>query len=309
VKVLNNYFIKRLILIIPILLGVSLLSFFIIHLIPGDPARIIAGQGATSDDIALIREEFGLDKPLAEQYFVFIVGIFSGKLKSISSQQPVITEITPRFWNTVQLATFSIVIASVFGILLGVVAATHKNTIIDNLSMGFSLIGVSMPIFWLGLLLIMFFSVALNWLPAGGKDSFISFILPGITLSLPTAAIIARMTRASMLEIVNQDFIRTAISNGIPRKTVIYKYALKNALIPVVTVVGLQFGYMLGGAVLTESVFGWPGLGRLVVQSIFTRDYPLVQSGILLIAMTFVFVNLTVDLLYAAIDPRLRRKT
>ena len=308
-KVLNNYFIKRLILIIPILLGVSLLSFFIIHLIPGDPARIIAGQGATSDDIALIREEFGLDKPLAEQYFVFIVGIFSGKLKSISSQQPVITEITPRFWNTVQLATFSIVIASVFGILLGVVAATHKNTIIDNLSMGFSLIGVSMPIFWLGLLLIMFFSVALNWLPAGGKDSFISFILPGITLSLPTAAIIARMTRASMLEIVNQDFIRTAISNGIPRKTVIYKYALKNALIPVVTVVGLQFGYMLGGAVLTESVFGWPGLGRLVVQSIFTRDYPLVQSGILLIAMTFVFVNLTVDLLYAAIDPRLRRKT
>ena len=305
---MNNYFIKRLILIIPILLGVSLLSFFIIHLIPGDPARIIAGQGATSDDIALIREEFGLDKPLAEQYFVFIVGIFSGKLKSISSQQSVISEITPRFWNTIQLATFSIIIASVFGILLGVVAATHKNTIIDNLSMGFSLIGVSMPIFWLGLLLIMFFSVTLNWLPAGGKDSFISFILPGITLSLPTAAIIARMTRASMLEIVNQDFIRTAISNGIPRKTVIYKYALKNALIPVVTVVGLQFGYMLGGAVLTESVFGWPGLGRLVVQSIFTRDYPLVQSGILLIAITFVFVNLAVDLLYAAIDPRLRRK-
>ena len=305
---MNNYFIKRLILIIPILLGVSLLSFFIIHLIPGDPARIIAGQGATSDDIALIREEFGLDKPLAEQYFVFIVGIFSGKLKSISSQQSVISEITPRFWNTIQLATFSIIIASVVGILLGVVAATHKNTIIDNLSMGFSLIGVSMPIFWLGLLLIMFFSVTLNWLPAGGKDSFISFILPGITLSLPTAAIIARMTRASMLEIVNQDFIRTAISNGIPRKTVIYKYALKNALIPVVTVVGLQFGYMLGGAVLTESVFGWPGLGRLVVQSIFTRDYPLVQSGILLIAITFVFVNLAVDLLYAAIDPRLRRK-
>ncbi len=305
---MNNYFIKRLILIIPILLGVSLLSFFIIHLIPGDPARIIAGQGATSDDIALIREEFGLDKPLAEQYFVFIVGIFSGKLKSISSQQSVISEITPRFWNTIQLATFSIIIASIFGILLGVVAATHKNTIIDNLSMGFSLIGVSMPIFWLGLLLIMFFSVTLNWLPAGGKDSFISFILPGITLSLPTAAIIARMTRASMLEIVNQDFIRTAISNGIPRKTVIYKYALKNALIPVVTVVGLQFGYMLGGAVLTESVFGWPGLGRLVVQSIFTRDYPLVQSGILLIAITFVFVNLAVDLLYAAIDPRLRRK-
>jgi len=308
VKDLNNYFIKRLILIIPILIGVSLLSFFIIHLIPGDPARVIAGQGATSDDIALIREEFGLDKPLVEQYFTFIGGVFSGKLKSISSQQSVIDEITPRFWNTVQLATFGIILASVAGILLGIIAATHKNTLIDNLSMGFSLIGVSMPIFWLGLLLIMFFSVTLNWLPAGGKDSFISFILPGITLSLPTAAIIARMTRASMLEIVNQDYIRTAISNGIPQKTVIYKYALKNALIPVVTVVGLQFGYMLGGAVLTESVFGWPGLGRLVVQSIFTRDYPLVQSGILLIAMSFVFVNLGVDLLYAAIDPRLRRK-
>jgi ABC-type dipeptide/oligopeptide/nickel transport system permease component len=308
VKNLNNYFIRRLILIIPILIGVSLISFFIIHLIPGDPARVIAGQGATSEDIALIREEFGLDKPLTEQYFAFVGGIFSGKMKSISSQQPVIDEITPRFWNTVQLATFGIIVATVFGILLGIIAATHKNTFVDNLSMGFSLIGVSMPIFWLGLLLIMLFSVALNWLPAGGKDSFISFILPGITLGLPSAAIIARMTRASMLEIVNQDFIRTAISNGIPQKTIIYKYTLKNAMIPVVTVVGLQFGYMLGGAVLTESVFGWPGLGRLVVQSIFTRDYPIVQSGILLIAMSFVFVNLAVDLLYAAIDPRLRRK-
>jgi ABC-type dipeptide/oligopeptide/nickel transport system permease component len=308
VKNLNNYFIRRLILIIPILIGVSLISFFIIHLIPGDPARVIAGQGATSEDIALIREEFGLDKPLTEHYFAFVGGIFSGKMKSISSQQPVIDEITPRFWNTVQLATFGIIVATVFGILLGIIAATHKNTFVDNLSMGFSLIGVSMPIFWLGLLLIMLFSVALNWLPAGGKDSFISFILPGITLGLPSAAIIARMTRASMLEIVNQDFIRTAISNGIPQKTIIYKYTLKNAMIPVVTVVGLQFGYMLGGAVLTESVFGWPGLGRLVVQSIFTRDYPIVQSGILLIAMSFVFVNLAVDLLYAAIDPRLRRK-
>ncbi len=305
---MNNYFLRRLLLIIPILIGVSLLSFFLLHLIPGDPARVIAGQGATLEDIKVIRSEFGLDEPLLQQYWMFVTGIFNGQLRSISSQQPVISEISPRFWNTMQLAAFAILIATVSGLLFGIVASTHKDTWIDNLSMGFSLVGVSMPIFWLGLLLIIGFAVMIQWFPAGGKDGFMSFILPGITLALPTSAIIARMTRASMLEVVNQDYIKTAISNGLPRKYVIYKYALRNALIPVITVIGLQFGYMLGGAVLTESVFGWPGLGRLVVQSIFTRDYPLVQSGILLIAMTFVFVNLGVDILYAVIDPRLRRQ-
>jgi len=305
---MNNYFLRRLLLIIPILIGVSLLSFFLLHLIPGDPARVIAGQGATLEDIKVIRSEFGLDEPLLQQYWMFVTGIFNGQLRSISSQQPVISEISPRFWNTMQLAAFAILIATVSGLLFGIVASTHKDTWIDNLSMGFSLVGVSMPIFWLGLLLIIGLAVMIQWFPAGGKDGFMSFILPGITLALPTSAIIARMTRASMLEVVNQDYIKTAISNGLPRKYVIYKYALRNALIPVITVIGLQFGYMLGGAVLTESVFGWPGLGRLVVQSIFTRDYPLVQSGILLIAMTFVFVNLGVDILYAVIDPRLRRQ-
>ena len=305
---MNNYFLRRLLLIIPILIGVSLLSFFLLHLIPGDPARVIAGQGATLEDIKVIRSEFGLDEPLLQQYWMFVTGIFNGQLRSISSQQSVISEISPRFWNTMQLAAFAILIATVSGLLFGIVASTHKDTWIDNLSMGFSLVGVSMPIFWLGLLLIIGLAVMIQWFPAGGKDGFMSFILPGITLALPTSAIIARMTRASMLEVVNQDYIKTAISNGLPRKYVIYKYALRNALIPVITVIGLQFGYMLGGAVLTESVFGWPGLGRLVVQSIFTRDYPLVQSGILLIAMTFVFVNLGVDILYAVIDPRLRRQ-
>ena len=305
---MKNYLVRRLLLIVPILVGVSLLSFLMLHLIPGDPARVIAGQGATLDDIQAIRDEFGLDKPLVQQYWMFISGLFSGKLKSISSQQPVIRDMLPSFGNTVQLAGLSIVVATLLGVLLGITAATHKNSWIDNLSMGFSLVGVSMPIFWLGILLILLFSVTLHWLPVGGKSGFASFILPSLTLGLPAAAIVARMTRASMLEILNQDFIRTAISNGLPRKQVVYKYALRNAMIPVVTVVGLQFGYMLGGAVLTESVFGWPGLGRMVVTSIFTRDYPLVQSGILLIAMSFVFVNLGVDLLYSSIDPRLRRK-
>jgi len=183
-----------------------------------------------------------------------------------------------------------------------------RNTWLDNFVMGFSLFGVSMPVFWLGILLILFFAVFLDWLPAGGKGSIEHIILPAVTLGMATSAIIARMTRASMLQVLNQDFIRTADAFGIKRKKIIYKYALKNAMIPVVTIVGLQFGYMLGGAVLTESVFGWPGLGRLIVDSIFSRDYTIVQVGIMVIAVTFVMVNLLVDITYAFLDPRIRRR-
>ncbi len=277
------------------------------HMIPGDPARIIAGEGATKEDIEAIRNKYGLNKPLIEQYFRFMQGILTNDLRSIKTERPILKEISPRFLNTVQLALVSIIISSIIGISLGIVSAVRRNTWIDSFAMFFSLIGVSMPIFWLGILLIITFSVTLGWLPSGGKGGIEHIILPAITLGLATSAIIARMTRASMLEVLNQDYVRTAKAFGLARRKIVYKYVLRNALIPIITVIGLQFGYLLGGAVLTESVFGWPGLGRYVVDSIFNRDYIAVQVGIMVIAMSFVLVNLFVDILYALVDPRLRR--
>lgn len=298
---------RRLLLLIPVVIGVSIVSFSIMHLIPGDPARIIAGEGATVEDIMAIRIKYGLDRPLVEQYFRFMKGILANDLRSIRTERPILSEIIPRFANTAQLALISVLISSLIGVSLGIVSAVRRNSWVDTFSMVFSLVGVSMPIFWLGILLIILFAVVLRWLPSGGKGGIQHLILPALTLGLATSAIIARMTRASMLEVLNQDFVRTAVAFGLPKRKVIYKYVLRNALIPVVTVIGLQFGYLLGGAVLTESVFGWPGLGRFVVDSIFSRDYIAVQVGIMTIATTFVLVNLLVDLLYAFIDPRLRR--
>lgn len=292
---------------IPVIIGVSIISFSIMHLIPGDPARIIAGEGATKEDIDAIRNKYGLDKPLIEQYFRFMRGILTNDLRSIKTERPILKEISPRFLNTIQLALVSIIISSMIGISLGIVSAVKRNTWVDSFAMFFSLIGVSMPIFWLGILLIIIFAVTLGWLPSGGKGGIQHIILPAITLGLATSAIIARMTRASMLEVLNQDYVRTAKAFGLSKRKVVYKYVLRNALIPIVTVIGLQFGYLLGGAVLTESVFGWPGLGRYVVDSIFNRDYIAVQVGIMVIAMSFVLVNLFVDILYALVDPRLRR--
>lgn len=298
---------RRLLLLIPVVIGVSIVSFSIMHLIPGDPARIIAGEGATVEDIMAIRIKYGLDRPLVEQYFRFMRGILTNDLRSIRTERPILSEIIPRFANTAQLAVISILVSSLIGVSLGIVSAVKRNSWVDTFSMVFSLVGVSMPIFWLGILLIILFAVVLRWFPSGGKGGIQHLVLPALTLGLATSAIIARMTRASMLEVLNQDFVRTAVAFGLPKRKVIYKYVLRNALIPVVTVIGLQFGYLLGGAVLTESVFGWPGLGRFVVDSIFSRDYIAVQVGIMTIATTFVLVNLLVDLLYAFIDPRLRR--
>ncbi|HEY8541914.1 MAG TPA: ABC transporter permease, partial [Pseudothermotoga sp.] len=257
---------RRLLLLIPVIIGVSIISFSIMHMIPGDPARIIAGEGATKQDIEAIRSKYGLDKPLIEQYFRFMKGILTNDLRSIKTERPILKEISPRFFNTVQLAMVSILISSIIGISLGIISAVKRNTWVDNFAMFFSLIGVSMPIFWLGILLIIIFAVILSWLPSGGKGGIEHIILPAITLGLATSAIIARMTRASMLEVLNQDYVRTAKAFGLSKRKVVYKYVLRNALIPIVTVIGLQFGYLLGGAVLTESVFGWPGLGRYVVD-------------------------------------------
>ncbi|WP_036225153.1 ABC transporter permease [Mesoaciditoga lauensis] len=305
---MSNFILRRLLLLIPIFIGVSILSFLMMHLIPGDPARIMAGQDATYEEIQSIRVEFGLDKPLPVQYVLFMEGVLDGNLKSIKTQRPVLKEIYPRFLNTLELSLVSILISAFLGLGFGIIAAVKHNSWLDNFVMGFSLFGVSMPVFWLGILLIIVFSLMLGWLPAAGKGGIQHIILPSITLGMATSAIIARMTRASMLQVMNQDFIRTADAFGVSQRKIIYKYTLKNALIPVVTVIGLQFGYMLGGAVLTESVFGWPGLGRFIVDSIFARDYPVVQVGIMLIALTFVLVNLLVDITYAFLDPRIRRR-
>jgi len=304
---LLKFVVRRLLLLIPVVIGVSIVSFSIMHMIPGDPARIIAGEGATVEDIMSIRLKYGLDRPLIEQYFRFMKGVITNDLRSIRTERPILTELLPRFANTAQLALVSIIISSVIGVTLGIVSAVKRNSWIDTFSMVFSLVGVSMPIFWLGILLIILFAVTLRWLPSGGKGGVEHLILPALTLGLATSAIIARMTRASVLEVLNQDYVRTVVAFGLPKRKIIYKYVLRNALIPVVTVIGLQFGYLLGGAVLTESVFGWPGLGRFVVDSIFSRDYIAVQVGIMMIATIFVLVNLLVDLVYALIDPRLRR--
>jgi len=276
-------------------------------MIPGDPAKIIAGEGATKEDIESIRITFGLDKPIYVQYFSFIKGIFTGELRSIRSGEAIMKEIGPRYVGTIQLALASIIVSSTLGILLGVLAAVYKNSWIDNLAMAFALLGASTPVFWLGLILILIFAVYLKVLPSGGREGFKSIILPALTLGLPSSAIVARLTRASMLDTLSQDYVRTAYAYGIPKRKVIFTYALKNALIPVVTVIGLQFGFLLSGAVLTESVFGWPGVGRYIVDAVFSRDYVVIEVGILITAMTFVLVNTAVDLLYAVLDPRLRK--
>ncbi len=304
---MKEFIIRRLLLLIPIIIGVSIISFLMMRLLPGDPARIIAGEGATLEDIESIRVRYALDRPLTEQYLKFMTGLFTGDLRSIKSDQPVMIEVLPRFWNTIKLSVMAMVVAVLIGLPLGIVSALKRNSWIDNLAMGISLVGISMPVFWLGILLILLFSVYLKILPPGGTGTIKHIILPAFTLGFSVSAIISRLTRASVLEVLTQDYIRTAKAFGIPKRKMIYRYVLKNALIPIITVIGLQFGYLLGGAVLTESVFGWPGLGRYIVDSIFSRDYVVVQVGIMTAAVTFVLINLVVDVLYVLINPRLRR--
>ena len=299
---------RRLILLVPTMIGVSILIFSIMRLLPGDPAVLIAGEDATPEAIEQIREEFHLNDPFIVQYVVFMEKLLKGEVKSIKTKRPIFEELFPRFENTLQLAAFSISIAIALGITLGVIAAVHRNSWLDNAVMTFALFGVSMPVFWLGILLILLFSVKLGWFPAGGKEGPSSLVLPSLTIGLTLTGYVAKMTRAMMIEVLTKDFIRTAESYGLPKRLIHYKYALKNVMIPIITVIGLQFGYLLGGAVLTESVFGWPGIGRYIVDAIFTRDYNVVQVGIMMVAFFFVLVNLAVDVLYMFVDPRIRRK-
>jgi ABC-type dipeptide/oligopeptide/nickel transport system permease component len=304
---MTRYILKRLAMLIPVLFGVTIVSFSLLQIVPGDPAVLLAGEDANPDFIEAVRKEYGFDQPLYVQYFRFISHAVQGDFGiSIRNREPVINLLKQRFAFTVQLSFLSILIAAFIGLIAGVISATRQYSIFDNLSMVGALFGISMPIFWLGLLLMLVFSVYLGWFPAGGSGGLKHLILPAIALGAASAAVIARMTRASMLEVVRQDYIRTARANGLREWVVIYKHALKNAMIPVITVFGLEFGYMLGGAVLTETVFSLPGVGRLMVEGIFQRDYAVVQSSMLLVAATFVLVNLLTDIAYAFFDPKIR---
>ena len=293
-------------MLIPVLVGVSLTAFLILHLAPGDPARLMAGVDASQEDVDMLRRKFGLDRPLPVQYAMFVKGLFTGELMSLRFESPAMEIILPKLKNTLILAFASIVVAVVLGVTAGVLSATHRKSWIDYAATVLSLFGISMPVFWWGLLLMLLFSVKLMWLPSGGMGTFRHIILPAVVLGTASTGIIARMTRSSMLDVLRQDNITTATAKGLTRRLVVNRHALRNALIPTVTVVGLQFGQLLAGAVLTETVFTWPGIGRLLVTSILARDLPVVQAALVIIALLFVFVNLAVDILYAVLDPRIR---
>ena len=303
-----KFIIKRLIALIPVLLGVTLLVFFILDLAPGDPAKTILGEQARPEDIIALREQMGLDDPFFVRYGRYMVGLLHGDLgTSYKTGDPVGEEIGARMPDTALLAVAATIISVLLALTLGVIAAIKQNTLFDGVSMFISLLGISIPVFWLGLLLILFFSVKLGWIPVSGADQGIkSLALPAIALGFQHMAAIARTTRSSMLETIRQDYIRTVRAKGLPEREVITEHALRNALIPTTTIIGLQIGSMLGGAVLTESVFAWPGIGRYMVQSIQGRDIPSVMGCIIVFAITFALVNLVVDVIYGFIDPRIK---
>jgi len=302
-----TYAIRRLLIAIPTLFGVVLLVFLMVRLAPGDPAVLLAGEFATPETLRAIRERYGLDRPLPEQFLLYLGALLRGDLgESARSRRPVLEELKTYFPNTVELAVAAILVALLTGIPLGILAALRPGSGLDLGVMTLALLGVSMPVFWFGLLAILIFSVNLGWFPVAGKGTLAHLVLPAVTLGVNATALLARMTRGTLLEVLSQDYIRTARAKGLRERVVVFKHALRNAMIPVVTVAGLEFGSLLAGAVITETIFAWPGLGQLLVGSILARDYPVVQGAVLLVATSFILVNLLVDLLYAWIDPRVR---
>jgi len=322
-------------MLIPVLIGVSILAFSLIHLVPGDPARSILGEKATKDQLEALQEELGLNDPYYVQYGRFLGDILQGNLgESIQSKESIGVELIQKLPATIELAVFAMLVAVIVGVIAGVIAAVKQYSWFDNMSMTAALFGVSMPIFWLGLMMIWLFSVTFDILPPSGrltagvelhtitnfylidsiltgnwlafKDSLSHILMPGLALATIPMAIIARMTRSSMLEVMRQDYIRTANAKGLKKTIIIFQHALKNASLPVLTVIGLQFGLLLGGAVLTETIFSWPGIGRYVYLAVLGRDYPVVQSTILIIAIIFVLVNLITDILYKYLYPRIK---
>ncbi len=304
-----RYISSRLLITVPMLLLVAVVTFFAFKLIPGDPARMFAGEDAPLERVEAIRSELGLDRPILNQFASYMGRLLHGDLgRSVSSRRPVIEEIRSRFGRTFKLALTAIAIATATGIALGTLAALHKGTWIDAAVSLISLLGISVPSFWLGLLLMQLFSVKLGLLPAAGYGGWQNFLMPGLTLSVFSIAFITRMTRSSLLEVLENDYIRTAKAKGLSRAAVITAHAMRNALLPIIIIVGMRFGYMIGGAVIVEEVFAWPGLGRLLILSVGQRDIPVVQGLLLVFAATFILINLAVDTLYATLDPKLRHQ-
>jgi peptide/nickel transport system permease protein len=304
---MHRYLIRRVLLTIPVLVGVATLVFSLIHFIPGDPAQAMLGEGAAPEDVAQLRARLGLDRPLLVQYGSFLAGLVRGDLGvSLRNDQPVLQQILERMPATAELAFASMAVAVLIALPLGIIAAVWKGTAVDYSAMTLSLVGISVPNFWLGPLLAIVFAVELGWLPVGGRGTPAHLVLPAVTLGAALAAILARMTRASLLEELREPYVLAARAKGVSRSRAILRHAFRNSLIPIVTILGLQFGVVLTGAVITETIFAWPGIGRLLIQSISFRDYPTVQGCVLLIAVTYVGVNLITDLTYGFLDPRIR---
>ncbi len=304
-----RYIVKRLAYLVLVLIGVSFIVFTLLQLTPGDPVRMMLGESATPEAREALRQELGLDDPFLVQYANYVRKIvFHADLgTSYNTGRPVLQEILTMFPNTLKLAAAAVLLATVLGTILGIISAVKQYSIIDNIVMVFALVGTSAPIFWIGIMMILLFSVKLAWLPPSGFDSFEQMIMPAVALGMQSTAVIARMTRSSMLEVIRQDYVKTARAKGQKEFVVIMRHVYRNALIPIVTVVGLQFGHLLGGAMLTEVVFSIPGVGRLMIDAIKQRDFPIVQGSVLFVAACFSVVNLLVDILYAFIDPKVSK--
>lgn len=330
-----RYLLKRVMIVVPTLIGASIIVFLLIHFIPGDPVTVMLGERATEAARVALTEKLGLDQPLYYQYWTWFTNALRGDFgTSIRSHGPILKEIFIRLPATLELTIAATLIAVVFGIIFGVTAARYRNSLVDQMAIGFSLLGVSIPIFWLGMMMIFFFAVLMGWLPVSGRlslglsvnevtglylvdaliarnmtvfwDALKHLAMPAVALSSVSLALFVRVTRSSMVDVLNEDYVRTARAKGLSMNVVIYKHALKNALIPIVTVVGLSIAQLLGGAVLTETVFSWPGIGRLLISSIGYRDYPMIQGIVLFVVLVFIVMNLLVDIIYAYLDPRIR---
>ena len=302
-----RYFVMRLLGLVPTMFLVTVCVFFFVHLLPGDPAQLAAGPEADEETVRMVRERLGLDRPLPEQFVLFVKKTVTGDFGiSIRSQRPVIDEVADRFGPTLLLTVAAMAWAVVFGLLIGIVSAVKRGRWPDRLGMAFAVSGISMPPFALGILLMEVFSVWLGWFPTVGAESWRHYVLPSITLGAGVAAVMARFTRSALIEVLSEDYVRTARAKGLPARQVLSRHALRNALISVVTMMGLQFGFLLGGSIVVEKVFNWPGMGRLLVDAVEMRDYPVMQTCVLLFSMEFLLINLAVDLLYGWLNPSIR---
>ena len=302
-----GYLVKRLAAPLPVLLLVAVCVFAFVHTLPGDPARLVAGADASPEDVTAVRESLGLDKPLPEQFVRYVARVLQGDFGiSLKTRRSVLEEIGERLMPTVWLTFFAMTWSTLFGLMLGVISAVKRGEWQDYVGMIVAVSGISFPPFWLGLLLISIFSVHFGWFPTGGYGTWQHFVMPSFTLGVGVAAVMARFTRSAFIEISREDYVRTARAKGVPERSVIWHHSLRNALIPIITMVGLQFGFLLGGSIVVETVFSWPGVGRLLVDSVTYRDYPVIQALILLFSVQFILINLLVDVLYVFANPEIR---